>query len=176
MILISYITDNKEVPKLINNNPNLFDVRCTQFNPNLDYYGNLASCAIDTEIYIMEKGGVWTNNIIFKSVIMIWEFVDSDLEFWQNFINNPENTIPKSSFFRQINDLRGDELVFKMLNDKQNWVAGHPRSIVTWSSGIMNFTTFKFNEKEQDFKMGDKNKEFFWWGRKLNLKIYTLLK
>lgn len=178
MILISYITDNQEVPKLINNNSNLFDVRYTQFDPSLDYYGNLASCALDTEIYIMEKGGLWTNNIIFKSVIMIWEFVGNDVEFWQSFINNPENTLLKLSFFRQLNDIRSDELVFNTLDNehKQNWIAGHPRSIVTWSSGVMNFTKFKFSEKETDFEMDDKNKEFFWWARRLNLKTYTLIK
>jgi len=178
MILISYITDGKETPELINNNPNVFVVRTTQFDPKLDYYGNLASCALDTEMYVMERGGLWTKNIKFKAVVMIWGFVNNDVEFWQNFIDNPENSPQMSSFFKQLHDIRGDELVFNTFDDKhkQNWVAGHPRAIVTWSSGVMNFTKFKFNEKELYFKMGDKNNEFFWWGRKLNLKIYTLLK
>jgi hypothetical protein len=172
MILISYINNNPELLELNNTNSNIFDIIVTTIDPNIDYYRNMSTCALNTESYLMEKSGIWTNNLTINAVIMIWEISENDLKFWQSFINDPTNT----KLYKLLNNIRGDEVIFQSLSQDltQKWIAGHPRSTVTWSSGTINFNNFEFGKNENEVELGDKNKEFFWWARKLSLKIMTL--
>jgi hypothetical protein len=132
---------------------------------DINIYKKIALCGIEIEKKIISSNSVWTHNPYYNSVIIIWgDLLDSD----------------KTVLLKTLENIRGDELVFKNImfsniNTTNEWVAGNIRSVINWCSGIMFLDKIKYEDnKTIPFNFYEMKKDLVWFSQRINLKTITL--
>ncbi len=154
MLLVCNLSQNKTL-KINRDDIKIIDV---DYDDTNSLYRNIGKAGISIEKEILENGGIWSNDFKYKSVILIWDDLNLDL-----------NDIILNSI-----DFRGDEIMFDDFKKsfEFNWVIGHPCSIIMWSSSIMNCETITVPLNIDGHRTKIKDKKLLWMAHRIGLKIY----
>lgn len=155
MILICNLSANKTL------NITRHDVKVinVDYDSTINLYRNIGKAGISIEKEIIENGGIWSDNLKYKSVLMIWN--DSNLDIDSIILNSI--------------DFRSDEVMFDSFKESFEfyWVIGHPCSIITWASTVMNCQTITL-PLDNDFNgRKSKDKKLLWLAYRTGLKIFS---
>lgn len=154
MVLICNLSEKKT----LNINRNDVKVIDVDYDTTMNLYRNIGKAGISIEKEIIENGGIWSDDLKYKSVMMIWN--DSNL--------NINNIILNSI------DFRSDEVMFEDFKESFEfyWIIGHPCSIIMWSSSIMNCETITVPLNNDFNGRNARDKKLLWMAHRIGLKVY----
>jgi len=99
----------------------------------------------------------WTDKPRYAAIVVLWE---------------PVTEIGIGHIVAKLNDLRGDEIMFSTMNSYQPiaWVAGHPRAVVKWASGLPWIATTEMETWPKIHGKSDTS-VYSWWAQRINLRV-----
>ena len=156
MILIC----NLSAKKTLNITRNDVKVLNVDYDNTINLYRNIGKAGISIEKEIIENGGIWSDNLKYKLVIMIWN--DSNLDI---------NSIILNSI-----DFRSDEVMFESFKEAFEfyWIAGHPCSTTVWASSVMNCETITVPLDVDLNSRKSQDKKLLWMAHRIGLKVFGI--